>query len=183
MGSVGWDLGQEAMSNLVGRSVGGVEAGGCFWEQGIIQGMAFQDTLPSTHCADQAPRLEVSPEVVFCPGQSSCQMGLERKVLPDLGAPRPYGLSTLRDYWVHAIYLVVNPHYCDPLVQSPCGQAWPSPSLALEISLVHGELPLSWAIPQALELVMPRSPKIVGYWTWLGFRRVERAGPRTLLSI
>ena len=27
MGSVGWDLGQEAMSNLVGRSVGGVEAG------------------------------------------------------------------------------------------------------------------------------------------------------------
>ena len=145
--------------------------------------MAFQDTLPSTHCADQAPRLEVSPEVVFCPGQSSCQMGLERKVLPDLGAPRPYGLSTLRDCWVHAIYLVVNPHYCDPLVQSPCGQAWPSPSLALEISLVHGELPLSWAIPQALELVMPRSPKIVGYWTWLGFRRVERAGPRTLLSI
>lgn len=44
MGPVGWDLGQEAMSNLVGRSVGGVEAGGCSWEQGIFQGMAFQDT-------------------------------------------------------------------------------------------------------------------------------------------
>ena len=71
----------------------------------------------------------------------------------------------------------------DPLVQSSPGQAWPSSSLALEITLVHGLLPLSWAIP---ELVMPRSPWIprtVGYRKWLGLWRVEGAQPRSLLSI
>lgn len=170
MGSVGQDIGQESMGNLVGRSVGGVEAGGCSWVQGILHGMAFRDTLSPIHRADQPPRLEVSPEAVFCPAWSNCQYGLERKVglglLPDSGSPRPSGLSTLRGCWVYAIYLASNLHHCallsdkgDPLVQSSPGQAWLSSSLPLEIALVHGLLPLSWAIPQALELVMPRSPQ------------------------
>ena len=155
--------------------------------QGILHGMAFRDALSPIHWADQAPGLEVSPEAVFCPAWSNCQSGLERKVglglLPDSGSPRPSGLSTLGGCWVHAIYLAANLHHCallsdigDPLVQSSPGQAWPSSSLPLEIALVHGLLPLSWAIPQALELVMPRSPRsprTVGYRKRLGLGKAE----------
>lgn len=49
--SVGQEVGQEAMGNLVGRSVGGMEAGRRFWEQGTLQGMALGDT-PHTYCLD-----------------------------------------------------------------------------------------------------------------------------------
>lgn len=52
------------MGNPLGRSASGVEAGGCSWEQGILQGVAFRD--PSSRTTMQTkPPLEVSPEASF----------------------------------------------------------------------------------------------------------------------
>lgn len=82
VGSVGQEVGQEAMGSLVGRSVGGgAEAGRCFWEQGSLQGTALGDIPSHTHCSGRALRLEVSLTALLCPssGWSGCHPGLGRK--------------------------------------------------------------------------------------------------------
>lgn len=52
VGCVGQEVRQEAIGNLVGRSVGGAEAGRRFWEQGTLQDTALGDTPSHTHCSD-----------------------------------------------------------------------------------------------------------------------------------
>lgn len=87
VGSVGQEVGQEAMGNLVGRSVGGgAEAGRCFWEQGSLQGTALGDIPSHTHCSGRALRLEVSLMALLCPssGWSSCHPGLSELQIPHL---------------------------------------------------------------------------------------------------